>query len=139
MKTSHQNPRSGLPHLAWILISSLVLPHAGMAAEDISFAESPLHIRTLAASCSACHGTLGNAVENSSGTDPLTLAGLKSSDIAQRLMEFRSGARQSTVMHRHAKGLTIEEINQLSEFFSRQKPTKHAPPKPHTFKGGKNE
>jgi sulfide dehydrogenase cytochrome subunit len=36
------------------------------------------------------------------------------------MQAFRSGTLPSTVMHRHAKGLTEAEINQLAEYFAAQ-------------------
>jgi len=116
-----------------ILISSLSLPNLAAAGEDIVFS-SPPHIRTLAGSCAACHGTNGNAAGNNAEYETKTLAGLESAYIVQRLTDFRSGARSSTVMHRHAKGLTTEEINQLADYFSRQKVIKNTPPKSQTLK-----
>ncbi len=126
--------------LLFLLIFSLVLPDTGMATEDIVFLKNSTHIRILAASCAACHGTNGNAVgDNNKDIETVSLAGLKSSYIAQRLMDFRSGARDSTVMHHHAKGLNLDEINQLADFFSHQKIVKHFSPKPQQLKVGGNE
>ncbi len=116
------------------LISSLALPNVGIAAEDISFSDNTSHIRTLAASCSACHGTQGNAVGNNHPDETLTLAGASREHVVQRLMEFRSGTRTSTVMHHHAKGLTVDEINQLGDYFSRQKVVKRYPPQSQQLK-----
>lgn len=118
----------------YLIISSLVLPNLGMAAEDIVISGNPLHIRTLAASCSACHGTQGNAVGDNKSGETLTIAGLSREHIVQRLMAFRSGARHSTVMHRHARGLTLEEIDHLADYFSRQTVAKRYSPQPQQLK-----
>jgi len=74
------------------------------------------HIQTLAASCAACHGSQGNSVGGTS-----VLAGLDASHFVLQMMAFRDGSRIATVMHRHAKGLTVEEINDLALYFSQQK------------------
>ncbi len=74
------------------------------------------HTQTLAASCAACHGSQGNSVGGTS-----VLAGLDASHFVLQMMAFRNGSRSSTVMHRHAKGLTVEEINDLAVYFSLQK------------------
>lgn len=74
------------------------------------------HIQTLAASCAACHGRQGNSVGGTS-----VLAGLDASHFVFQMMAFRNGSRSSTVMHRHAKGLTVEEINDLAIYFAQQK------------------
>ncbi len=83
---------------------------------------------TLAASCAACHGTQGNSV---SGTP--VLAGLDKNHFVLQMQAFRSGERSATVMHHHAKGLTLEEIDQLGNYFSEQKRVIHAPPASQTL------
>jgi len=77
---------------------------------------SSTHIKVLASSCAACHGTYGNSV-----TGTPVLAGLDQSHFILQMNAFRSGERSSTVMHRHAKGLTPDEITQLAAYFSVQK------------------
>jgi cytochrome c553 len=85
------------------------------AYADESAVATP-HIQTLAASCAACHGSQGNSVGGTS-----VLAGLDASHFVLQMMAFRDGSRGSTVMHRHAKGLTVEEINDLAVYFAQQK------------------
>lgn len=85
------------------------------AYADENSALSP-HIQTLAASCAACHGSQGNSVGGTS-----VLAGLDASHFVLQMMAFRDGSRIATVMHRHAKGLTVGEINDLAVYFSQQK------------------
>jgi cytochrome c553 len=74
------------------------------------------HIQTLAASCAACHGSQGNSVGGTS-----VLAGLDASHFVLQMIAYRDGSRIATVMHRHAKGLTVEEINDLAVYFAQQK------------------
>ncbi len=90
----------------------MLLPLGVYAGEPASTS----HIQTLASSCAACHGTNGNSI---SGTP--VLAGLDYSHFVLQLQAFRSGERAATVMHRHAKGLTSDEIEQLAAYFSQQK------------------
>jgi len=85
------------------------------AYADENLAAMP-HIQTLAASCAACHGSQGNSVGGTS-----VLAGLDASHFVLQMMAFRNVSRSSTVMHRHTKGLTVEEINDLAIYFSQQK------------------
>jgi cytochrome subunit of sulfide dehydrogenase len=118
--------------VAILLIASVSLPVTSNAAEVIVSTDTlsnTSHIRTLAASCAACHGTQGN----SAGSTPV-LAGLDSAYFIQQMTEFRSGARSSTVMHRHAKGINVDEINLLANYFSQQKRTSSQPPKAQTLK-----
>jgi len=49
------------------------------------------------------------------------LAGLDASHFVLQMMAFRNGSRSATVMHRHTKGLTVEEINDLAVNFAQQK------------------
>ena len=97
-----------------------------VCAADVAAAAYDVHIRSLAASCAACHGTQGNAVliHNSSDSIP-ALAGISKADTVTKLQAFKSGERSATVMHRHAKGLTADEITALAEYFSMQVP--HSP------------
>ena len=81
------------------------------------------HTRTLAASCAACHGTEGNSI----GGMPV-LAGLERNHFVLQMQSFRNGARASTVMHHHAKGLSPEEIEALADYFSMQPRRPAAPP-----------
>ena len=125
--------------LSFVLISSVVLPIHGKAAEDFVYAEQALHIRTVAASCAACHGTNGNAVQTNAEIDAAVLAGKDKAYLAQRLLDFRKGVRPATVMHRHANGLTLDEIEQLADYFSRQKPHKRSILTPQTLKAVQDE
>ena len=90
-----------------LLLAFVLLPSAAIA---------DVHIRTLAASCSACHGADGNSV----GGTPV-LAGLERNHFILQMKAFRSGERSATVMHHHAKGLTEIEIEQLADHFVAQK------------------
>lgn len=94
-----------------------------VCAADAAIAAYPAHTRSLAASCAACHGTQGNVVSVTANTDSIpALAGAAKADIIAKLQAFKSGERSATVMHRHAKGLTADEITALAEYFSMQTP-----------------
>lgn len=67
----------------------------------------------LSNSCSACHGTDGK----SPGAIP-SIYGKSAGFISQALKEFRDGQRPATVMGRHAKGYTDQEIQLIAEHFS---------------------
>ena len=67
----------------------------------------------LSASCEGCHGTNGR----SPGAIP-TIAG-KSAEYLRAAMEgFRSGDKEATVMDRHVKGYSEEEIRLIADYFS---------------------
>lgn len=104
----------------------------GLLSPIISSAADAVHIRALAASCAACHGTEGSAVmpQSSKSGDSgriAALAGMDKAEIQTKLLKFKSGERQATVMHRHAKGLTEDEITALADYFSAQ-PLRHPAP-----------
>lgn len=99
------------------LFSPIIVWASGAGMSDV-------HTRSLAASCAACHGAQGNTVR--SGAEPATeqtptLAGASKADMIAKLQAFKSGERSATVMHRHAKGLSTQEITALAEYFSVQK------------------
>ena len=115
-----------------ILINSIVIASTAQAAEAISSLEtlsnSP-HIRTLAASCAACHGSNGNALQGNA-----VLAGIDGAYFTAQMLAFKNGSRTATVMHRHAKGLNEDEINLLAAHFSQQKRTPNLSPKAQALK-----
>lgn len=112
---------------------SLMAFSCALAEEVVNPANpSPVHIRTLAASCAVCHGHLGNSVKTDAAQKSLQLAGEDKQKIVERLMNFRAGNTESTVMHHHAKGLTEAEIVALADFFAaQQKVVKTALPHQH--------
>lgn len=67
----------------------------------------------LANSCAGCHGTDGK----SPGSIP-AIAGKTPLFIEEAMKGFRDGSRPSTVMGRHARGYTDEEIKLIADFFS---------------------
>jgi len=116
-------PIQSIDFLALLLIASACIPHIGRATEASVFSEAQsIHIRQLAASCAACHGTQGNSVAaNSDDGANAVLAGMAPTEFTEKMLGFRDGSRQATVMHHHARGLTVGEINQLAVHFSQQK------------------
>jgi cytochrome subunit of sulfide dehydrogenase len=116
--------------LTWFA-SCLISTSVAHAAEVFVLSNSSVdqHTRTLAASCAACHGTKGNSM----GISPV-LAGLDATYFATQMLAFKNGARASTVMHHHAKGLTTEEINHLAVYFSQQTRATSSSPKPQALK-----
>lgn len=67
----------------------------------------------LANACSPCHGTDGR----SPGAIP-ALSGKSADYIVQRMLEFKAGAREGTVMNRIAKGYTDSEIAAVAQHFA---------------------
>ena len=87
---------------------------------SLSFAESSSTTEIdpgmmLSNSCAACHGTQGK----SPGAIP-SINGKSAEFIFESLMAYKSDSRPSTVMGRHAKGYTEEELRLIAEFFAKQ-------------------
>lgn len=70
----------------------------------------------LASTCFACHGTDGK----STGSIP-SINGIPADSLRRTLQEFRDGRRPATVMDRHAKGYSDEEIASIADYLSRVK------------------
>ena len=66
----------------------------------------------LALSCASCHGTDGESVGIIPG-----FFGKSSTYLESVLLDFKNDRRYSTVMGRHAKGYTDEEIKLIAEYF----------------------
>ena len=73
-------------------------------------------VRSMAASCAACHGTNGRAAP---GSTVAGLAGRSRDDLVQVMAQFKAGQRPATVMHQIAKGYTEAEIAAMAEYFSK--------------------
>lgn len=93
-----------------ILISMAVITL--MLSTNTVMAAAPSKIKIMADACMTCHGPNGVG----SGKIP-ELKGLEKSDITESLLGFKSGDEKSTIMGRHAKALTKDEINLLAEYF----------------------
>lgn len=133
MKNANNGFKSWLfaTFLTLTLLASVSLAITAKTAEALSFQDTlniTPHIRTLAASCAACHGSNGNSVS----TTP-SLAGLDGTYFTTQMLAFKDGSRPATVMHHHAKGLNIEEINLLANYFLQQKRVISIAPKPQTL------
>ena len=88
---------------------------AAVMAQD----RQALALQSLAATCAACHGTDGRAVQGS--TVP-GLAGVPAATMVEQLQAFKDGKRPATVMHQIAKGLSDAQIKAMAEYFAAQKP-----------------
>jgi cytochrome c553 len=90
------------------------------SVSSLESANRQLHIRSLASSCAACHSTQQNsaAIINA---PYMPLAGMDKAYFLSQMQAFKAGERASTIMHRHAKGLSTQEISDLADYFSVQK------------------
>lgn len=72
-----------------------------------------LQLRSWAAACANCHGTLGVAQPGME-----SLAGVPKDELAKKMLDFKAGRRPATLMHQIAKGYTDEQIEQLAGYFA---------------------
>jgi cytochrome c553 len=95
--------------------NEIMLAGALAAIAGSSYAQSmdPLQLRSLAASCSNCHGTLGVA---EAGNE--SLAGANKDDMLKKMMDFKTGKKPATIMHQLSKGYTDEQLAALASYFS---------------------
>jgi cytochrome subunit of sulfide dehydrogenase len=78
----------------------------------------PLHVRSWAASCAACHGTEGRAQPGM-----ISLAGADKDGIVKKMLDFKAGRMPAaTIMHQLAKGYSDEQIVAIAGYFAAQKP-----------------
>ena len=94
------------------VILAAVVATAPAVAQDVNAA------RSLAATCTTCHGTDGNSV----GNVPPSLAGLNKDYLLLQLKDFKAGRRPATIMHQHAKGYSDEQLERIAAYFAAVKP-----------------
>ena len=76
---------------------------------------SPNSGRSLAATCSNCHGTNGVSVG-----EVVSLAGRPKDDIVRKMQDFKAGRLSGTIMPQLAKGFTDEQIDVVAAWFAAQ-------------------
>jgi cytochrome c553 len=92
---------------------ALFLATAGvLALSGTAKAEEATSV-VLANTCFSCHGPDGK----SAGAMPW-IAGKSADYIAKVMIDFKTGAVESTVMQRIAKGFSDDEIKALAQYFS---------------------
>jgi len=96
-------------------LTLLLLTATAASAQDAA----ALQARSLAASCAACHGTLGHGVE---GSVVPPLAGRPALQIDEQMKSFRSGSRVGTVMPQIAKGYSDAQIEQIARLLAKEQP-----------------
>lgn len=97
--------RSALPTLL------LICACTAASAQDLR----QLTAAALAATCAACHGTNGRALD---GAVLPGLAGIPAATLAEQMRAFKSGARAGTLMPQLARGYSEAQIDQLAAYFA---------------------
>lgn len=70
--------------------------------------------RSLAANCFQCHGTNGFAGN-------LKIASMGATEIISKFNTYRAKAANADIMYLHSQAYTVDEINLIADFFSKQK------------------
>ncbi|OYY74166.1 MAG: hypothetical protein B7Y40_06285 [Gammaproteobacteria bacterium 28-57-27] len=107
-------PRSTFtPHTLRMLVAATAL--SGLAASvgmSPAFAEGASG-QTIGLTCVVCHGAQGR------GTKGIpALAGRSADQTYAALLAYKNGSRPATVMDRHAKGYSDEELRAVAEYFA---------------------
>lgn len=87
----------------------------GLALSGLASA-ADIHTKSISATCMSCHGPGGK----SQGAIP-GIAGLDKDYFVKAMKDFKSGARPSTIMKRHAAGYTDAEFEAMAAYFARLK------------------
>lgn len=81
----------------------------GLASAQAEVSQGAL----MASNCFSCHGTDGRAIAGMP-----SIYGIPSEILVTNMKAFRDGTRPSTVMGRHARGYTDEEIQLIADYLS---------------------
>lgn len=106
--------RAGTRPIRSSLLLSLILtlPLSGWSQTDPRD-PAGFQVQIWAASCMACHGPEGRA----EGTG-LAIGGRPAKELLGKLLGYKSGKLPATIMHRHVKGYSDQELELIATYFS---------------------
>lgn len=103
-----------------LLLGVGLVVSAQMAGASEGQTTQPISSAELAATtCFQCHGPEGKYVQEN--TIP-PLVGYPADAMYKQLLSFKSGERANTIMLRHVKGYSDEELQAIAQYFSSLKP-----------------
>jgi cytochrome subunit of sulfide dehydrogenase len=98
------------------IVFTMLLTTASVHAQTNTAQPGDLQARSMAASCSACHGTNGAAAPGM-----VALAGYDKANMIKAMADFKSGARPATLMHQLSKGYSEAQVEAIASYFAAQK------------------
>jgi len=98
---------------AKIAAVTLAISLGGLVTSQSALAEVTRG-QLMAETCLACHGSVGSGPND---TIPSLANGYPRQLMIQNMKAFRDGTRAATVMNRHARGYSDEEIELLANYF----------------------
>ena len=101
--------------LATFLVAGLAALAGGTASAQ---SKDELYVASVSATCAACHGTMGRAVD---GSSVVSLAGMPAANIILQMKAFKDGTRPATVMHQLSKGYSEAQVAMIANYFAAQK------------------
>jgi cytochrome c553 len=111
-------------HSKILSISITLLASLGLLATGQSQADELSRGAMLSAACDSCHGTDGcDSCHGTDGNSPGSIPSISNrsaDDILTALTGFRSGERTATIMDRHVRGYTDEELRLIAEHLAQQ-------------------
>ncbi|MCE7526970.1 hypothetical protein [Polynucleobacter sp. IMCC 30228] len=103
--------KSGVFSLGLLGLALLSLPSIAQTSA------SNLNNRSLAATCANCHGTNAVIVPNSGMPN---IGQLTKDEMLTKLMAYKSGAQQGTIMPQLAKGYTAEQLTTIASVLGKK-------------------
>jgi cytochrome c553 len=102
------------------LLTIAIFPAALVAAGSVMAADNAAIEKKAKEVCAACHGPDGNTP---TGPDFPKLAGQHYDYLLHSLKSYKSGARKNPIMAPQAQSLSLEEMEGLAAYYSRQSGT----------------
>jgi len=99
-------------------LKGLLFAAGMMVLPAVSYSATITNAEMSSTTCFACHGPEGKNV----GSTIAPLAGYPASVMAAQLIAYKNGTRPGTMMPRHVKGYTDQELTDIANYFGTLKP-----------------
>ncbi len=99
-----------MKHKKKLMIAAVM---AGMTLTLPALADGVSEAQLLASMCNTCHGSGGTGAKPNPSID-----GEDPKDMVELLQAFASGEEPTTIMDRHAKGYSDEQLKLIADFYA---------------------